>query len=83
MVGYGWGMTCVYIKAFGLCPFPHQEKSVLKTCRANMPQVRWREHYNAIDHFIPYLCHEYIELEHAQLKRSAHGMMWLAYSGFI
>ena len=32
----GRGVACGHIKAFGLFPFPHQRKSVLKACRADM-----------------------------------------------
>ena len=37
MGGCGLGVACGHIKAFGLFPFPHQRKSVVKACRADMP----------------------------------------------
>ena len=34
--GHDWGVAYSHIKAFGLFPFPHQIKSVLKICRADI-----------------------------------------------
>ena len=37
MGGHGLGVACGHIEVFGLFPFPHQRKTCVKACRANMP----------------------------------------------
>ena len=42
--GHDLGGVCSHIKTFGYSPFPHQRKSVLKACWADIPEVCWGEH---------------------------------------